>query len=69
MYWKSNLDEFPHLSKRAGQIQFRSATSAKVEHRFSGSGLLLTERRTILGPQQLDDALFAYVIETMGSKK
>ena len=69
MFWKSNCEEFPHLSKVARQIHSIPATSAGVERQFSSAGLILTERRTSLDPEQLDNVLFIRAVEKMDSKK
>ena len=69
MFWKSNCDKFPHLSELASQIHSIPATNAGVERQFSSAGLVSTERRTSLEPQQLENVLYIRAVEKIDSKK
>ncbi|CAF2133192.1 unnamed protein product [Rotaria magnacalcarata] len=57
LFWKRNADEFPCLSKLARRTNSIPATSAGVERQFSTDGLILSERRNNLDPEQLDNIL------------
>jgi hypothetical protein len=56
-FWKCNTDELPHLKQVARRIHSIPATSAGVERQFSITGLTLTNRRTCLKPDQLDNVM------------
>jgi hypothetical protein len=56
-FWKSQVHELTNLSKLIRQIHSIPATSAGIERQFSIAGLTLTDRRTSLDPDQLDNML------------
>lgn len=58
IFWKETRYNFPLLSSLARQLHSIPATTAAVERVFSGGGLVVNERRTNLGPSQLDNILF-----------
>ncbi|CAF3038879.1 unnamed protein product [Rotaria sp. Silwood2] len=67
-FWKSNTDELPHLSQVARQIHSIQATSAGIERQFSIAGLTLTNRRTCLHPEQLDNVLCIRTVAKLNSQ-
>ncbi|CAF2911354.1 unnamed protein product [Rotaria sp. Silwood2] len=67
-FWKSNTDELPHLSQVARQIHSIPATSAGIERQFSIAGLTLTNRRTYLDPEQLDNVLCIRTVAKLNSQ-
>ncbi|CAF3828855.1 unnamed protein product [Rotaria sp. Silwood1] len=56
-FWKEHQDKFPCLSRYARSIHSIPATSASVERQFSAAGLIISERRSNLKPEQLDNVL------------
>jgi hypothetical protein len=56
-FWKLNANELPNLAKIARQMHSIPATSASVERQFSIAGLTLTDRRSCLDPDQLDNMI------------
>ncbi|CAF3420265.1 unnamed protein product, partial [Rotaria socialis] len=56
-FWKLNVNEIPSLARIARRIHSIPATSASVERQFSIAGLTLTNRRTCLNPEQLDNII------------
>ena len=67
-FWESNIDELPHLSLLARQIHSIPSTSAGIERQFSITGLTLTDRRSCLDPEQLDNMLCIRAISKLDSK-
>jgi hypothetical protein len=51
-------DFLPNLSKVASQILTIPATSANVERSFSAAGQVISERRSSISPDLVDDILF-----------
>jgi len=68
VFWNCSSDALPQLSKLARQIDSIAETNTVVRRQFSSAGLILAERRTNLGPQQLDNILFIRAVEKMDSK-
>ncbi|CAF3851884.1 unnamed protein product [Rotaria magnacalcarata] len=68
LFWKRNTDEFPCLSKLARRTHSIPATSAGVERQFSTAGLILSERRNNLDPEQLDNILSIRAMEIINAK-
>ena len=62
-FWKENRTVYPISARVASKIHCIPATSAAVERQFSGAGVVLNERRTILDSEHLDNTLF---IRAMG---
>jgi hypothetical protein len=58
VFWKANQNNLPLLSKLARMIHCIPATTASVEREFSGGGLVLTERRSSINPNNLNNILF-----------
>ncbi|CAF1351216.1 unnamed protein product [Rotaria magnacalcarata] len=58
IFWKENQKSFPLLSKLARMVHCISATTAVVEWKFSGSDLIMTERRCSIKPKNIDNILF-----------
>ncbi|CAF3364514.1 unnamed protein product [Rotaria socialis] len=58
IFWKANQKHFPLLSKVARTIHCIPATTAAVEREFSGGGLVMSERRSSINPNNVDNILF-----------
>ena len=56
-FWRLQSENFPLLSRFAKRIHSIPATSASVERQFSAAGLVVTDRRTNINPNQLDNIL------------
>jgi hypothetical protein len=67
-FWKLNTNELPNLAKVARQVHSIAATSASVERQFSIAGLTLTDRRTCLDPEQLDNMLCIRAVKKMNGQ-
>lgn len=59
-WWKSKSNEFPKLSKIALQIHAIPASSTPSERTFSTSGSLITEKRSRLLPESIEDILLVH---------
>ncbi len=57
-WWKKNEDKFPVLSLVARFVLALPASSAKSECNFSDAGNTLTELRTNLSPNHVDELVF-----------
>ena len=57
-FWKSLADTLPGLAKVACQILTVPATSAGVERSFSAAGQIVSERRSNISPDVVNDTLF-----------
>ncbi|CAF1483516.1 unnamed protein product [Adineta steineri] len=64
-FWKEHRNTYPILARVARKIHCIPATSAAVERQFSGTGVVLNERRTSLDPEHLDNILFIRAMERM----
>jgi hypothetical protein len=58
IFWKANQKKLPLLSKLARMVHCIPATTASVEREFSGGGLVMTERRASINPENLNNILF-----------
>ena len=61
IFWtKANQTNLPLLSKLARMIHYIPASTASVEREFSGAGgeLIMSERRSLINPQNLNNLLF-----------
>ncbi|CAF0821064.1 unnamed protein product [Rotaria sordida] len=58
VFWKANQKNLPLLSKLARIIHSIPATTASVEREFSSGGLVMSERRSSINPQNLNNILF-----------
>ncbi len=58
VFWKANQNNLPLLSKLARMIHCIPATTTSVEREFSGGGLVMTERRSSINPNNLSNILF-----------
>ncbi|CAF3139609.1 unnamed protein product [Rotaria sp. Silwood2] len=58
VFWKFHQKNLPLLSKLARMIHCIPATTATVEREFSGGGLVMSERRSSINPQNLNNILF-----------
>jgi hAT family C-terminal dimerisation region len=54
LLWKQHQRGFPNLSKLAKKYLNIPASSASSERNFSAAGLVLSERRTRLSPENVD---------------
>lgn len=68
-FWKQYQQKFPCLSLIARRLFSIPVTSAAVERSFSAAGLAVTERRSSLNPQTLNDILFVRSIQNILEKK
>lgn len=57
-FWKANQKQLPKLAKIARKIHSIPATTASVEREFSASGLVVTERRSALSPNNVNNIIF-----------
>ena len=57
-FWKAIANTLPNLSKVAAQILNIPATSANVERSFSVAEQIISERRSSISPDLVDDILF-----------
>jgi hypothetical protein len=58
VFWKANQNNLPLLSKLARMIHCIPATTSSVEREFSAGGLVVTERRSSIKPENLNNILF-----------
>ncbi|CAF1450309.1 unnamed protein product [Adineta ricciae] len=58
VFWKTNQNNLPLLSKLARMIHYIPATTTSVEREFSVGGLVMTERRSSINPDNLNNILF-----------
>ena len=57
-FWKTMADSLPNLAKAASQILTVPTTSASVERAFSAAGQVISEHRSKISPDLVDDILF-----------
>jgi hypothetical protein len=57
-FWNTMADSLPALTKVAFQILTVPATSANVERSFSAAGQIVSERRSNISPDSVNDILF-----------
>lgn len=57
-FWKTMADFLPNLAKVASQILVVSGTSASVERSFSSAGQVVSERRSNISPDVVNDIIF-----------
>ena len=58
IFWHHHQEKFPYLAKLARRLYSIPATSACVERQFSADGLLISERRSSLNPDTVENVLF-----------
>lgn len=63
IFWHRHHEKFPYLAKLARRLYSIPATSACVERQFSAGGLLITERRSSLNPDTVENVLFIRSIQ------
>ena len=68
-FWKLNERKFPCLSLIARRLFCIPVTLAAVERSFSAAGLAITERRSSLDPQTLNDILLVRSIQDILEQK
>jgi len=59
-WWKENLYQFPKLATLARQVFAIPSSSAASERSFSAAGCTVSERRTALSPDTVDNILFVH---------
>ncbi|CAF1224626.1 unnamed protein product [Rotaria sordida] len=64
-FWKYHQHKFPCLSLLARRLFSIPVTSAAVERSFSAAGLAVTERRSSLDPDTVNDILFVRSIQNL----
>ncbi|CAF3858848.1 unnamed protein product [Rotaria sordida] len=64
-FWKHHQHKFPCLSLLARRLFSIPVTSAAVERSFSAAGLAVTERRSSLDPDTVNDILFVRSIQNL----
>ena len=60
LYWQQNSQTFPKLATLARQVFAIPASSAASERSFSAAGFTVSERRTGLNPDTVDNILFVH---------
>ena len=68
-FWKDHEQKFPCLSLLARRLFLIPVTSAAVERSFSAAGLAITERRSSLDPDTVNDILFIRSIQNILKKQ
>ena len=68
-FWKDHEQKFPCLSLLARRLFSIPVTSAAVEQSFSAAGLAITERRSALDPDTVNDILFVRFIQNILEKQ
>ena len=68
-FWKDHEQKFPCLSLLARRLFSIPVTSAAVERSFSAAGLAITERRSALDPDTVNDILFVRSIQNILEKQ
>lgn len=58
-WWQENANQFPRLYKFFKKISTIPATSASSERDFSHAGNVITDKRTLLLPENLNDLIIA----------
>jgi len=56
-WWKSKASLFPRLAVLAQRIPAIPATSANSERNFSRAGLIISDKRTHMSPESVNDSL------------
>jgi len=57
-WWKMNFKHYPRLAQLAKKFLSIQATSAPAERIFSLAGLIVTDRRTRLDPEHVEQIIF-----------
>jgi len=60
VWWKEHSHQFPKLATLARQLFAIPASSAASERSFSAAGYTVSERRTALSPDTVDNILFLH---------
>lgn len=58
-YWQSKREKFPSLFKLFIKYSFIPATSSVAESEFSYTGLIITDRRNRIKPDNVNDIMVA----------
>jgi len=56
-WWKNRQSAFPKLARLARSLLCIPATSASSERNFSRSGLIVTDKRSSIAPQAVNDLI------------
>lgn len=59
-WWRTHSDCFPKLATIAKRVFCIPVTSAASERNFSKAGLLITQRRSTIGPDHVNDILLIH---------
>jgi hypothetical protein len=59
-WWMAHAVELPNLAKVARQVLCVPASSAASERAFSAAGITISQRRTALDPENVDNILFLH---------
>ncbi|CAF4540569.1 unnamed protein product, partial [Rotaria magnacalcarata] len=62
-FWRDHLKKFPGLSLLARRLYSIPVSSAGVERQFSFAGLTISQRRSCLDPDTVNDVLFVRSIK------
>jgi hypothetical protein len=60
LFWKKKQASYPVLAKVAARVFAVPATSAAVEREFSFSGNIITQKRSKLSPDTVNDIVFSH---------
>lgn len=58
-WWESRQEKYPQLFQLFLKFAFIPATSSMVESEFSYSGLVITDRRNRIKPENVNDIMIA----------
>jgi hypothetical protein len=64
-FWRDHQNKLPALSLLARRLFSIPVTSAGVERQFSSAGLTITQRRSSLDPDTVNDVLFVRSIQNV----
>ncbi|CAF2972397.1 unnamed protein product [Rotaria sp. Silwood2] len=68
-FWRDHQKKFPGLALLARRLFSIPVTSAGVERQFSSAGFTITQRRSSLDPDTLNDVLFVRSIQKVLDSK
>ena len=66
---RDHQNRFPGLALLACRLFSILVTSAGVERQFSSAGLSISQRRSLLGPDTVNDVLFVRSVQTLLQSK
>ncbi|CAF1264781.1 unnamed protein product [Rotaria sordida] len=68
-FWRDHQNKFPGLALLARRLFSIPVTSAGVERQFSSAGLTISQRRSSLDPDTVNDVLFVRSVQTLLQSK